>query len=165
MSAALFDPDGIMREVRAKAYLSPPAKTADLLNDTPNFSTLATLAGRTHIAEPAPLNTPDSWSERLYEFLSRPRPDDTSIERWACACRGFEEFAGGWAATAMSLGRTFDELFAHIEPFANVSLQGAAWFVGDSTVTAVTADAITLRTEGSATQRIHRKPRVERLEP
>ena len=63
----------------------------------------------------------------------------------------------------MSLGWTFDELFALAEPFANVSLQGAAWFVGDSTVTAVTADAITLRTEGGATQRIYRKPHVKRL--
>ena len=59
----------------------------------------------------------------------------------------------------MSLGWTFDELFALREPFANVSLQGAAWFVGDATVTAVTADAITLRTEGGATQRVYRKPR------
>ncbi len=50
----------------------------------------------------------------------------------------------------------FDELFALIEPFANVSLQGAARFVGDSTVTAVTADTIMLRTEGGATQRIYR---------
>ena len=30
----------------------------------------------------------------------------------------------------MSLGWTFAELFAVAEPFANVSLQGAAWFVG-----------------------------------
>jgi hypothetical protein len=57
----------------------------------------------------------------------------------------------------MSLGWTFDKLFALVEPFANMSLQGAAWFVGDSTVTAVTADAITLRTEGGGTQRIYRK--------
>ena len=152
MSAALFDPDGIMREVRAKAYPLPPAKTANLLNDTPNFSSLAKLAGRPHIAEPAPLNTPESWSQRLYEFLSRPRPDDTSVERWACACRGVEEFAGGWAAKTMRLGWSFDGLFAFVDPFANMSLQGAAWFVGDSTITAVTADAITLRTEGGATR-------------
>jgi hypothetical protein len=156
MSAALFDPDGIMREVRAKACPSPPAKTANLLNDTPNFSSLAKLADRTYIAEPAALNTRDSWSERLCEFLSRQGPDDTSIERWECACRGVEEFARGWAAHAMSLGWTFDELFALADPFANVSLQGAAWFIGDSTVVAVTADAITLRTEGEATQRICR---------
>ena len=31
--------------------------------------------------------------------------------------------------------------------------------MGDATVTAVTADAITLRTEGGATQRVYRKPR------
>jgi hypothetical protein len=73
MSAALFDPDGIMREVRAKANLSPPAKTANLLKNGPNFSSLAKLAEPPEINrerdERAPLNTPDSWSERLYEFL------------------------------------------------------------------------------------------------
>jgi hypothetical protein len=47
----------------------------------------------------------------------------------------------------MGLGWTFEDLFALREPFANVSLQGAAWFIGSSPVTAVTADAITLRTE------------------
>ena len=65
----------------------------------------------------------------------------------------------------MSLGWTFEDLFALREPFANVSLQGAAWFMGNSTVTAVTADAITLRTEGGATQRIYRKIRVQRPPP
>jgi hypothetical protein len=149
MSAALFDPDGIMREVRAKANLSPLAKTANLLKN--GFSSLAKLARPSEINrerdERAPLNAPDRWSEHLYEFLLRPRPEGTSIERWACAWRGVEQFARGWAASAMSLGWSFDDLFAFAEPFANMSLQGAAWFVGDSTVTAVTTDAITLRIE------------------
>jgi hypothetical protein len=104
--------------------------------------------------------TPDDWRERLREVLSIPCPEDMPTERWACACRGVEQFARGWAAIAMRLGWTFEELFGLTEPFANVSLQGAAWFVGDSTVTAVTADAITLRTERGATQRIYRKPRA-----
>ena len=94
MSAAQFDPDGIMREGRAKANLSPPAKTANLLKNGLNFSSLAKLAEPPEINrerdERAPLNTPDSWSERLYEFLLRPRPEGTSIERWACACRGVQ---------------------------------------------------------------------------
>jgi hypothetical protein len=67
-----------------------------------------------------------------------------------------ERFGQQWAAKAMGLGWTFDKLFALAEPFANVSLQGAAWFVGDSTVTAVTADAITLRTASGATLRSYR---------
>jgi hypothetical protein len=71
-------------------------------------------------------NISEGWRERLCELVSTPRPDDTSIERWACACRGVEEFARGWAASAMGLGWTFDELFAFVQPFANVSLQGAA---------------------------------------
>jgi hypothetical protein len=165
MSAALFDPDGIMREVRAKAYPSSPAKTANLLKNTPNFSSLAKLAGPTQInggrGEPAQPKAPANWP--LYQFLSRPCPEDTSIERWKRACRGVEEFARGWAANAMGLGWTFDELFAFAEPFANVSLQGAAWFVGESKVTAATADAITLRTGGGATQRIYRRSHAERL--
>ena len=45
MSAALFDPDDIMREVRAKANFSPAAKTANLLKNGRNFSSLAKLAG------------------------------------------------------------------------------------------------------------------------
>jgi hypothetical protein len=78
---------------------------------------------------------------------------------------GAERFAQQWGAKTVGLGWTFDELFVLVEPFANVSLQGAAWFVGDSSITAVTADAITLRTEGGATQRIYRKSRVERPTP
>jgi hypothetical protein len=69
---------------------------------------------------------------------------------------GSNRFARQWAGKAVALGWTFEELFALREPFANVSLQGAAWFVGDSAVMAVTADAITLRTEGGAVQRIYR---------
>ena len=165
MIVALFDPEDIMREVRAKANPSPlakianllrdespsalpaPAKTANPLKRAPDFSNLAALATST-------------VSDRIGELISRPCSNGFAPERWACACRGVEQFARGWATKAMSLGWTFDELFAPAEPFANVSLQGAAWFVGDSTVTAVTADAITLRTERGATQRSYRRPRT-----
>jgi hypothetical protein len=57
VSAALFDPDDIMREVRAKASHSPPAKTANLLNSASNFSSLANLATRTEINHGARLAT------------------------------------------------------------------------------------------------------------
>ena len=88
-----------------------------------------------------------------------PCPDDISPWRWAII-EGAERFAQQWADPALSLGWTFDELFALREPFANVSLQGAAWFIGDSTATAVTADAITLCRQGGATQRIYRRLRT-----
>jgi hypothetical protein len=107
---------------------------------------------------------PNEWSEAIIRLLSQPCPDAESAERWACASRGLEQFARAWAAKAIGVGWTFDELFALCEPFANTSLQGGAWFVSDATVTAITADAITLRTQGGATQRIYRKCRVERLE-
>jgi hypothetical protein len=108
---------------------------------------------------------PNEWSEAIVRLLSQPCPEAESAERWACACRGLEQFARAWAAKAMGLGWTFDELFALCEPFANTSLQGGAWFVGDATVTAISAGAITLRTQGGAIQRIYRKPRAGRPEP
>jgi hypothetical protein len=104
----------------------------------------------------------DEWRDRVGQLLSRPCPDGVRVEWWARACRGAQRFAQQRADQAMRLGWTFDELFAFAEPFANVSRQGAAWFVGDSTVTAVTADAITLRTRSGATTRIYRKSTPER---
>jgi len=66
-------------------------------------------------------------------------------------------FAAGWAAEAVLVGWSLEELFAVVEPFSRVDLQGAAWFVGDSEVTAVSAAAITLRTVSGATLRIYKK--------
>jgi hypothetical protein len=122
-------------------------------------------SSRPRLATPTSFDSDISneWSKAIVRLLSQPLPGTESAERWARACRGVEEFARGWAANAMSLGWSFDELFAFAEPFANLSLQGSAWFVGDSTITAVTADAITLRAEGGATQRIYRKHEGERL--
>jgi hypothetical protein len=107
-----------------------------------------------------PPDLPDEWSEAIDRLVRLPCPEAESAERWACACRAVGHFGQQWAAKAKSLGWTFDELFAFAEPFANVSPQGAAWFVGGSNITAVTADAITLRTPGGATQRIYRRPGV-----
>lgn len=83
----------------------------------------------TPLAAPG-IGTPKEWRERLREVLSTPCPSDMPGDRWECACRGIEQFARAWAAKAMSLGWTFDELFAFEEPFANVSLLGAARFIG-----------------------------------
>jgi hypothetical protein len=99
-----------------------------------------------------------AWRSRLYELPAAPCPHGFPPRRWPVMRDGAEHFAHQWGGKAMDLGWTFDELFALAEPFANVSPQGAAWFIGDSTVTAVTADAITVRTEGGATQRIYRRP-------
>ena len=93
----------------------------------------------------------------LRELISRPCPDGFAPQRWAALCEGVERLAQQWAEKAISLGWTFEELFARRDPFANVSLQGAAWCVGDKTVTAVTADAITLRSASGSTTRIYRK--------
>jgi hypothetical protein len=86
----------------------------------------------------------DGLPPNLRGLISRPCPDGFAPQRWAVLCEGVERFAQEWAAKAMSLGWTFVELFALRDPFANGTLQGAAWFIGSS---AVTADAITLRTQ------------------
>jgi|HubBroStandDraft_1064217.scaffolds.fasta_scaffold212801_2 hypothetical protein len=104
----------------------------------------------------------DGWRERVAQLLSRPCPDAVRMEWWTRGCRGAERFAQQWADQAMRLGWTFDELFAFAGPFADVSRQGAAWFVGDSSVTAVTADAITLRRTSGSVTRIYRQSARER---
>jgi hypothetical protein len=110
---------------------------------------------------------PESLRKRVQELNSYPCPEGFSPERWERLREGAARFAEEWAEKALSLGWSEGELFASSEPFANVSRQGAAWFVGDSTVTAVTADAITLRRTSGATTRIYRESaRVrERKEP
>jgi hypothetical protein len=104
-------------------------------------------------------------SKARRDLRSYPCPEGFSPERWERLREGAARFATEWADQAMRLGWTFDELFAFSEPFANVSLQGAAWFVGGSTVTAVIADAITLRRTSGATTRIYRESARERKEP
>jgi hypothetical protein len=127
--------------------------TTDTLGTAETVGTLGTVG---NLGRP-----PDDWVDRIGDLISRPYPDGLAPQRWALLCNGVEYFAKQWAAKAVLLGWSFNELFALAEPFANLSLQGAAWFTGESTVTAVTADAITLRTEGGAIQRIYRKSRVE----
>lgn len=147
MNVAVFDLDDIMREVRAVADLAIPAKVANQLKRAPEVSRLAELAAPSAAGLRA----------RILEIQSAECPRDFLQERWFVVRAGVARFADEWADKAMALGWTLDDLFALAEPFANVSLQGAAWFVGDKTVTAVTADAITLRTESGATQRVYRK--------
>jgi hypothetical protein len=101
-----------------------------------------------------PVTSSEDWLERL---LARPRPDSEPLARWQAHCAGVRRFVeDGWRQKAAALGWPHDELFALRDPFANGSLQGAVWFVGDKTVTAVTADAISLRSASGSTTRIYR---------
>ena len=84
-------------------------------------------------------------------------PDGFSPDRWQRLQDGAARFAEEWGARATALGWTDAELFALAEPFARVDIQGAAWFIGASIVVAVTADAITLRTESGAMVRVYRR--------
>jgi hypothetical protein len=84
-------------------------------------------------------------------------PADEPVNRFESARQGAIRFAAVYAAEAMRLGWARDELFALTEPFANLSRQGAAWFVGGAAIVEVTAAAITLRTASGATTRIYKK--------
>jgi hypothetical protein len=150
MSAALFDLDEVMREVRAAAGLARPATVATPLHNGPLCSKVAVVAGSL---------APDLRAH-LRQIQSTPCPSGFSPQRWVVVRESADRFAQHWAAQAMALGWGYDELFGVVEPFANVSLQGAAWFVGDKAITAVTADAITLRTPAGAVQRIYRRNRL-----
>ena len=166
MSFALFDPATIMRAVRAAGGLPPPAIAAARREDSSKAdpSRLATTATRLQTAPKrshvAVVATSAAWHQRRRELPSTPCPGGVSPERWTVILDGAEGFFRDWAVEAMSLGWTFEDLFTLREPFANVSSQGGAWFIGSSTVRAITADAITLRSEGGAIQRIYRKPRA-----
>jgi hypothetical protein len=114
--------------------------------------------GRTGEAAPRAFSDREPGLPATIDRLrSLPCPKDYSPERWERNRDGALRFASESAAEAVHLGWSLDELFAIAEPFANVSLQGAAWFVGESTVIDVTAAAITLRRSSGSTTRIYRR--------
>jgi hypothetical protein len=96
-------------------------------------------------------------AEAADRLRAYPCPDGFSPARWRCLQDGAVGFAEEWGARALALGWTEAELFAFAEPFSRVDIQGASWFIGDSNVAAVTADAITLRTESGSTLRLYRR--------
>jgi hypothetical protein len=93
----------------------------------------------------------------IQALRSRPCPDGTRPDRFERFRQGALRFAVEYAPDAVHLGWSLDELFDIAEPFARVDLQGAAWFIGESTVVDVSAAAITLRTASGATTRIYRR--------
>lgn len=100
---------------------------------------------------------PADLTQHIEALRSQPCQGDLPPERFERLHKGAVRFAVEWGTEARRLGWGCDELFALAEPFARVDLQGAAWFVGDATVTGVTAAAITVRTPSGATQRIYRR--------
>ena len=102
----------------------------------------------------APDNVAAAWTECIPTLRC---PEDFSPERWERLKAGALRFAAEWVRKRSVSAGSFDELFKIAEPFANVSLQGAAWFIGDFTAIDVTAAAITLLTASGVTQRFYRR--------
>jgi hypothetical protein len=147
--------DGVEVTLQANGQLKASGPRDALARWLPELKAAKPSILDTMAVEPAAAN----WRARLRELPSTPCPDPLSPDRRTIILDGVERFARDWAVKAMSLGWTLEDLFALREPFANVAIQGGAWFIGPSTVTAVTADAITLRTESGAILRAYRKPR------
>jgi hypothetical protein len=148
--------DGVEVTLQANGRLKASGPRAALARWLPELKAAKPSIVLAMVADLADAN----WRARVRELPSTPCPDGFSPERWTVLLEGVERFARDWGVKAMSLGWTFEELFVLHEPFANVAIQGGAWFIDSSTVTAITADAITLRTERGAIQRIYRKPRA-----
>jgi hypothetical protein len=93
MSAAVFDPDAIMRAVRAVANPSSPAKTANPLKSGPNFSSLASLVAPAEIGDDgappsAPqveIARPNNRGAHLAEIsrdAALPKALKAAVQRW-----------------------------------------------------------------------------------
>ena len=124
MSARLFDPDALMREVRAKAGLSPSATTATLLRNAPERSNVAVVAARPAseldeaalaeaIEERAGLAADrvqsvylDAWAR-----LNHQKPFGVSEDEWRLALDDGGRFLDAWGADAATMRWTAGELF------------------------------------------------------
>jgi hypothetical protein len=110
MSAARFDPDDIMSEVRAKTNLSPPAKAANPLTSVPDFSSLAELAARTRddadaIEERAGLGADHLATGYLgaWARLNDRKPFNVSEAEWRQALDDGGRFLDAWGTEAATM--------------------------------------------------------------
>ena len=143
--AADIQPDGLPDLADPEAQRGTAGTEGDALHCPSGTSLSAVPVGQ----------LPAEAAERIRALAC---PADFSCTRWQILQNGAARFAEEWGERALALGWTSDELFAFAEPFARVDLQGACWFVGDATVAAPTADAVTLRRASGATLKIYRRP-------
>lgn len=149
-----------LAELRLEAHPQPLGAVQNVQN-VQSLSSVRTFEHSGQIEQRTEGDAPRLADWRVLSLvLGRPCPDDLSPERWERSRRGVERFAEGWAVQAMRLGWTFEDLFSIAKPFGRVDLQGAAWFVGDATIVAVSASAIVLRTASGAILRVYRSAPV-----
>jgi hypothetical protein len=139
MSAALFDPDAIVREVRAAANLPPPATTATLRQTSASCRNVATVARTDALADRAecrsiaivatPRASDDADEAAIEERagicadsvptvyldawarLNHQRPFGMSEAEWRRALDDGGRFLDAWGNEAVSLGWTPERLF------------------------------------------------------
>jgi hypothetical protein len=90
--------------------------------------------------------------------LAAERPAGARVNEWAEAMRGLQRFvARGWGDRAALMGWTGDELYRLPVPWCHVDRAGAALFVGDRQVIAVTDLSIVIKVPSGSTLRIGRQ--------
>jgi hypothetical protein len=115
--------------------------------------------------DPSPRNSennsvacPPEWSLGFAELERRPIPPGTDGARWIAMMAGAKRFLADWAGTANALGWSAGELFG-LDPFRpldRLDRRGAAFFLGDAEVVAVSRELIKLRVRGN-TQSLRRR--------
>jgi hypothetical protein len=85
------------------------------------------------------------WRDPARAPVGAKRPPDASMDQWDAALLGLHHFLdGGWGKRALALGWSKPELFNLPALWAQISLTGAGWLIGEWQVTSVTAEEITI---------------------
>ena len=153
----------------------PPAKAANPAKAGPALATLATLAGlddhaafsttsvADDFAERAAIieegaKVPRAWAEGFAALQAFPVPRGVDARTWLAMIDAAGRFLDQWGGKTAALGWTAGDLFG-LDPDAPMNRRdrrGAALFLIDAEIVAVTADAITIR-KGGSVQTIYRR--------
>jgi hypothetical protein len=95
--------------------------------------------------EPAPAPEPDPPPSDPCRTIFRLAPPPGEPEaRWRHRVAGVRRFIEeGWHDKAIALGWTLDDLYGVYRPWADTGIQGAAWFIEEDRIMAVTDLSIT----------------------
>jgi hypothetical protein len=101
---------------------------------------------------------PEAWVERLASLPREPAPRGVDPRAWTAMLDAAGIFLTEWGTTADALGWTADDLFSvdASTPISRRDKRGAAFFLADAEVVAITEDMIKNR-NGGASQTIYRQ--------
>jgi hypothetical protein len=114
------------------------------------FVTASDVEERAAIVEEG-AKVPRKWVEGFAELEARPIPRGVDRATWLAMMDAAGRFLDQWGSAAAALGWTAGELFGPdpTAPLNRRDRRGAAFFLANAEVIAITAEAITLRVGGS----------------